>query len=296
MAIREGSLGRAAAALAGLAALACGAGTAAAEAGDAAVEATYYATLGGFSVGSGTLTFNLGSAGDYRAALGAQVTGFASLVSNRSAQASAAGRAAPGSTLSRSYSLAINGGAVPNVVNMAFAGGSVSNVSATELNLPGNRVPLTAAHKRNVVDPLGAFVLTMPSAKDTLTPKVCNRTLRVFDGRVRYDLRLVYGAKTEVRGGAGSYAGPAIVCAVNYRPIAGFRQLSAEQQNFERNMEFSIWFVPVGSTNVVIPYKVVVGTPMGLLTVTASRFQVSGSRTANVGASAPAEPEFPIRD
>lgn len=255
---------------------------AALAAGEASVEATYFATLSGFSVASGTLNFALDGSGDYRASLGAQVNGLAALLSPRAASASASGRAHSGNTLSKNYALNITGGPIPNAVNMTFAGGSVASVSATEIRPAGPdlRVPVTAAHKRGVIDPLGAFVVAMPNTKDVLTPKVCNRTLKVFDGRVRYDLRLVYGAKTDVRGGPGSYTGPAVICAVNYRPIAGFRPLSSEQQRFERNIEFSIWFVPVGATNVLIPYKVVVGTPMGLLTVTASRFEVKGSRTA----------------
>ncbi|MEJ1160356.1 DUF3108 domain-containing protein [Prosthecomicrobium sp. N25] len=246
------------------------------------VVANYDANLSGFSVASGELSFDLSGGGDYQASLGARVVGFAAMMGNRSAQASAAGKAQPGNTLSRSYALAVNGGPIANVVSMTFAGGSVASLTATELRTAGadQRIPVTAQHKRGVVDPLGAFVVTVPSANDALTPKVCNRTLKVFDGRVRYDLRLVYGAKTEIRGGAGSYSGPAVICSVGYRPIAGFRPLSPEQARFERNLEFSIWFVPVGQTNVLIPYKVVIGTQMGLLTVAASRFEVTGSRTA----------------
>lgn len=276
-------------------------------AAEATVEATYHASLGGFSIASGSLSFALTGSGDYQAAIGAQVSGLASLVANRSAVASASGRAGGGSTSSRSYTLSINGGPIPNAVNMTFAGGSVASVAATELRPAGAdlRVPVTAQHKRNVIDPLGAFVIAMPSAKDVLTPKVCARTLKVFDGRVRYDLRLVYGSRMDVRGEPGSYSGPAIVCAVNYRPIAGFRQMTPEQERYERNIEFSIWFVPVGATNVVIPLKVVIGTPMGLLVVAASRFEVKGTRTAEAGgkasAAAPADASVanggpPIRD
>lgn len=291
-------------AAAGLAAagMTLGLATGPGAANEARVDATYNATLSGWSVASGNLSFALDGAGSYRASIGAQVNGFASLVANRSAQASAVGRAQPGNTLSRSYALSINGGPAPNEVAMTFSGGSVASVSATELrnSSADGRIPVTPQHKRNVIDPLGAFVVTVDHPRDAVTPKVCNRTLRVFDGRVRYDLRLVYGATTEVQGEPGSYSGPAIVCAVNYRPIAGFRPLSTAQDRFERNIEFSIWFVPVGNTRVLIPYKVVVGTPMGLLVVAASRFEVKGSRTAAAGGetATPAveAPAIPLRD
>jgi len=117
----------------------------------------------------------------------------------------------------------------------------------------------------------------MKPNKDPLTPDACNRTLKIFDGRVRYDLHLVYGAKSDVTGDASSYSGPAIICAVAYRPIAGQRILPPEVQKFESNIEFSIWFVPVGSTGILLPHRILIQTQSGLLTVTATKFVVHGS-------------------
>ena len=267
--------------IAGLATVAALAGAAPAIAAEATIEASYAATLGGFPVGSGTLSFGLGDGGDYRAAIDARISGLAAVVANRTASATATGRVAGDTIASRGYRLAIDGGQIPNHVDMDFAGGAVTQVAATELRYPGwdRRVPLKPEHKRGVIDPLAAFVIAVPPGKDPMAPANCNHTARVFDGRVRYDLRMVYGSRMEVQGREG-YAGPALVCAVNYKPIAGYRPLSPEEEKFERNLEFSIWFVPVAGTGVMIPYKVVVGTPVGLLQVYAHRFDVKGVRTA----------------
>jgi hypothetical protein len=253
--------------------------------GDAVVDATYSASLGGFGIASGSLSFTINGNGEYDATIGARVTGFAALVSSRSANASTSGRVAGATTQPRSYALDISGGPVPNVVRMLFSGNQVASVSATEFRSadPDLRIPLKPEHKRNVIDPLGAFVVSLAGKeKDTSPQQVCARTLKVFDGRIRYDLRLVYGAKTEVKLGGGSYSGPAVTCAVSYRPIAGYRPLSAEQQKFERNMEFSVTFAPVANTGVYLPVRVMIGTQMGLLSVVADRFVVRGERTAEV--------------
>ncbi len=252
-----------------------------ATAAEATIRASYAATLAGFPIGAGTLNFGVGENGDWRAALEAEVRGLATIVANRSATASASGRAAAASVSSRDYSLAIDGGSMPNHVAVGFSGGTVTEVSATELRFPGwdRRVPLKPEHKRGVIDPLAAFLIAVPPGKDPMNPSVCNHTAKVFDGRVRYDLRMVYGSRMEVQGREG-YNGPALVCAVNYKPIAGFRPLSPEEEKFERNLEFSIWFVPVAEAGVMIPYKVVIGTPVGLLQVYAHRFEVKGTRTA----------------
>ena len=267
--------------MAGLGALAAAALPGTAGAGEATVRAKYSATLAGFPVGTGSLDFAIDDGGAYRASIDARISGLATVVANRTASASASGRAHGDGIASRGYSLAIDGGSWPNHVDMGFSGGTVTQVSATELRFPGwdRRVPLKPEHKRGVIDPLAAFVIAVPPGKDAMNPSNCNHTARVFDGRVRYDLRMVYGSRMEVQGREG-YSGPALVCAVNYRPIAGYRPLSPQEEKFERNLEFSIWFVPAGGSKVMIPYKVVVGTPVGLLQVYAHRFDVTGLRTA----------------
>ncbi|NLH82662.1 MAG: DUF3108 domain-containing protein [Phyllobacteriaceae bacterium] len=246
------------------------------------VEATYAATLAGFPVGAGDLTFSTTETGDWRADVAAQVKGLAQIVANRQATATASGHAAARTLTSKDYDLKIDGGAEPNHVDMSFAGTNVKSVEATELHYPGwdRRVPLLAEHKKGVIDPLGAFVVPLAAGQDPMDKANCDRTARVFDGRVRYDLRMTYGTRMEVQGKRGGYAGPALVCAVAYRPIAGYRPLSPEEERFERNLEFSIWFVPVGDARMMIPYKVVVGTPFGLLQVYAHAFRIKGETTA----------------
>lgn len=253
---------------------------------DATIAASYAATLAGFPVASGNLTFGIADGGDWKADLDAQVRGLASVIANRTATATASGHVTPAGIASRDYRLAIDGGNMPNHVDMDFSGGAVTQVTASELRFPGwdRRVPLKPEHKRGVVDPLAAFLLSVPHGKDPMNPSMCDHTARVFDGRVRYDLRMVYGARMEVQGREG-YAGPALVCAVSYRPIAGYRPLSPEEERFERNLEFSIWFVPVAGTDVMLPYKVVIGTPFGLLQVYAHRFEVKGTRAGETTAT-----------
>jgi hypothetical protein len=270
------------AALLGATALPASAGT--------TVEATYTATLAGFPVGAGTLTFAAGEGGDWRADVAAQVKGLAQVIANRQATASASGQVAAKTLLSKDYDLKIDGGAEPNHVDMSFAGANVKSVSATELHFPGwdRRIPLLPEHKKGVIDPLAAFVVPLAAGQDPMDKANCDRTARVFDGRVRYDLRMTYGARMEVQGKQG-YAGPALVCAVAYRPIAGYRPLSPAEEKFERNLEFSIWFVPAGGARMMIPYKVVVGTPVGLLQVYAHAFEVKGDKTADTTGSIPAE-------
>jgi hypothetical protein len=270
-------------------ALGTGISAPAALAGSLSVDASYGANLGGWTIGSGRLAMSFDDNRNYSANITAGVSGIAALVSSRSAVGSAEGRADPYQVVPKSYALTVSGGAVTNAVEMAFSGNSVRSVSATELRFAINneRVPLLPQHKQGVVDPLGGFVIAVPQGRDPLAQSTCNRTVRVFDGRVRYDLKLIYGASTEIKGDGSGYSGPAITCAVNYRPIAGQRILSPEQQKFERSMEFSITYVPLGNTGILLPHRVVIGTPMGLLTVSATHFSVSGAEPYVASADRP---------
>lgn len=269
--------------------LVIGPGLVGARAGTISVDAAYGATLSGWTIGSGRLAISFDDNRNYNADVKAGVSGIAALVSSRSASGAAEGRADSYQNVPRSYALTVSGGAATNAVEIAFSGNSVRSVQATELRFAVNneRVPLLPQHKQGVVDPLGGFIIAVPQGRDPLAQSTCNRTVRVFDGRVRYDLRLIYGATTEISNDGSGYSGPAITCAVNYRPIAGQRILSPEQQKFERSMEFSITYVPLGNSGILLPHRVVIGTPMGLLTVAATRFAVSGAEPYVASADRP---------
>jgi len=64
------------------------------------------------------------------------------------------------------------------------------------------------------------MMMTVPGTGDVLVPKACQRTLAIFDGRMRYDLRLAYKRMDKVMARTG-YQGAVVVCSVQFSPIAG---------------------------------------------------------------------------
>jgi hypothetical protein len=107
-------------------------------------------------------------------------------------------------------------------VRMTLSSGSVREFVADPPTIPSpDRVPLTDAHRRGVADPMTASLVRVPGNGDPLAPQACQRTLAVFDGRMRYDLRLGFKRLEQVRSEKG-YQGPAVVCAVHFAPIAGY--------------------------------------------------------------------------
>ena len=80
---------------------------------------------------------------------------------------------------------------------------------------------MTEAHRRGVIDPMTASLLRVPGTGDPVAPEACQRTISVFDGRMRYDLQAAFKRMDQVKAEKG-YEGPAVVCAVHFTPIAGF--------------------------------------------------------------------------
>ena len=67
-----------------------------------------------------------------------------------------------------------------------------------------------------------ASLMRVPGSGDTLVPQACQRTLAIFDGRMRYDLQLSFKRLERVSSQRG-YQGVAVVCAVRFLADCGVR-------------------------------------------------------------------------
>jgi len=175
----------------------------------------------------------------------------------------ASGNRTGGELFPSSYSLKTVIRGIQETVKTQFAGRNAAGVSIVPAPAPnGALLPITDAHRRNVVDPLTAAFGSVPNGAVLPGPDLCNRVVPVFDGRVRYDLKLTFKRVAPVTVATG-YEGTAVVCGVTFLPIAGydpnrflFRYLSEE-----RDME--MWLVPIPSAGVLVPYRISIRTPMG---------------------------------
>src|SRR5262245_4338966 len=106
-------------------------------------------------------------------------------------------------------------------VAMALDEGSVRVLVATPPPSQ-DRVPVTAANRRGIVDPLTAVLFSAGGPGETWSQGACRRTLPIFEGIQRYDLKLAFNRMDKVTAEKGD-AGSVVVCSVNYEPIAGHR-------------------------------------------------------------------------
>src|SRR5690606_33367836 len=115
----------------------------------------------------------------------------------------------------------------------------------------------------------------------------CDRTLPIFEGTERFDIRLSY-LRTEMVKTPKGYEGPAVVCRASYKAIAGHRPKGSAQY-MEQNRTIEAWLVPIGDSNMMAPWKVTMGTKIGTLILEAAEFSTSDDTTRQAKAGGGSE-------
>jgi hypothetical protein len=255
-----------------LAGLALGLGLWSLSAQAEALHARYGVSLLGLPLGKASLDGEVAGQ-TYKIAINARLTGIASVVSNSKGAAVASGAFLRGLIVPSAYANTSANATQTRTVRVAMSGGSVKGVDISPPIDPSpERVPLTDAHTRNIVDPLSAMIMPVPGTEPIMGPAACNRTIPVYDGFTRFDVTLTYIGQRQVK--AKGYAGPVSVCAVRYTPIAGHRNRKPVQF-MAQNKDIEVWLAPVGANRVLVPFRISMATMIGHLNIEADEFSAA---------------------
>jgi hypothetical protein len=161
-------------------------------------------------------------------------------------------------------------------LQMTFADGGATETITPQPPVHADRVPVTDADLRDIADPLSAVLITTKFGGGVLAASDCNHTLKIFDGRRRYNLALSYNRIDKVTVERG-YSGPILVCGVVLQPIAGYRadSVTVKYVAGRRNME--LWFAPIAGTSIIAPLRVLMPTLIGTLKIQADEFEAAAS-------------------
>ena len=242
------------------------------------LEAEYEASLGALVIGKGNWVVDVG-ADQFSATVTAGTAGVLKSLGSGTGTGASNGRIVAGQLVPANYLSTINYGPKNETIKITLSGGNVKD-SAIEPVPPihPDRIVVTDAHLRNVIDPMTGSLLRVGGTVDPLGPDACNnKTVSLFDGRMRYDLKLDYKRMEMVK--ATGYQGPVVACAVSFTPIAGYvpDRYAIKYIAAQKNME--IWFGLIAGTRVLAPFKIVIPTPLGTGVIEATKF-VSAQKTA----------------
>lgn len=241
------------------------------------LEASYIIAISGLTIGRADVRGRFTDRG-YAAAISGSTYGISRLVSDAQATLSGSGRVVGDRVVPASYNLTTSEQGFQTSVNMTMRGRSVVDLQAVpSLPIVSDRVPITAAAKQDVVDPVGAFVVV--ADRPSMTPAaICNRTVPVFDGWKRFDIRLSYKETRKVNDGNDAFSGDVIVCTARYQPVAGHRTSDDSVTFMADNKRLEIALARVKGTNYMVPYTILIGTKVGDLTINARTFTANGTQ------------------
>lgn len=244
--------------------------------GDAALaqgklDARYVASLAGVPVGRGAWVIEI-SEDQYTAAASGMTTGLLRIFASGQGTGASRGTIANGQPMPTSYASTITADKKSDEVRMVFSGGNVKDYAVEPPMTPNpERIPLTDAHRRGVTDPMTGSLNRVPGTADPVSSEACARTVQVFDGRLRYDLKLAFKRMEQVKAEKG-YQGPAVVCQVQFTPVAGFIPDRAAVRYLVEQRDMEVWLAPVAGTRVLVPYRFSAPTPLGQAVLQATQF------------------------
>jgi hypothetical protein len=235
------------------------------------LEARYEATLAGIPVGKGAWNIDI-SDDQFSASASGGTSGLLKSFAGGSGTGAAQGRVVNGAPVATNYFASTTTSKKTESIHMVLAGGNVKEYGIEpEPPVDPDRIPVTDAHRRGVFDPMTGAMLRVPGTSDPLSPEACRTGAAIFDGRMRYDLKLDFKRMETVKAEKG-YHGPVVVCAIYFSPVAGYipdrpviKYLAAQ-----RNIEIA--FAPVAGTRILVPFRMRVPTPLGPAMLEATEF------------------------
>jgi hypothetical protein len=235
------------------------------------LDAAYVASLAGVPIGKGSWSVDV-SEDQFSAVATGATSGLLRVFASGQGNSAAHGSVSGGQLIASTYASSIIADNRSDQVRILFSGGAVKEYLADPPTIPSpDRVPLTEAHRKGVLDPMTASLIRVSGNGDTFVPEACQRTLPVFDGRMRYDLQLVFKHLDKVKSERG-YQGTVVVCSIYFSPVAGHvpERSAIKYLTAQRDME--LWLAPIAGTRLMVPYRASIPTPIGMGVLLANQF------------------------
>lgn len=240
------------------------------------LDAQYEATLAGIPVGKGAWTIEIGD-DTFSASAQGGTAGLLKAFSGGSGSGASVGRVVGGALVATAYTATTTTQKKSETIRMSLANGNVKEFSFDPVPpVDPDRIPVTDAHRKGVLDPMTGSMLRVPGNGEVLSPDSCRTGTGIFDGRLRYDLKLDYKRMETVKAERG-YRGPALVCAIYFTPVAGYIPDRPVIKYLATERRIEIAFVPIAGTRILVPFRMSIPTPLGLAMLEATSFVTSAA-------------------
>jgi hypothetical protein len=235
------------------------------------LDAQYEATLSGIPVGKGAWTVEIGE-DQFSAGASGGTSGLMKTFSSGAGSGASQGRVVNGALVATGYTASTTTSKKSETIHMTLDKGNVKEFGIDPVPpVDADRIPVTDAHRHGVFDPMTASLLRVPGNGDPVSAEACHTGAAIFDGRMRYDLKLDFKRIETVKAEKGYY-GPAVVCAVYFSPVAGYIPDRPVIKYLAAQRDIEITFAPVAGTRILVPFRMRVPTPLGTAMLEATQF------------------------
>ncbi|MET0430943.1 MAG: DUF3108 domain-containing protein [Hyphomicrobium sp.] len=164
-------------------------------------------------------------------------------------------------------------------VKLGFSDAAVSSIALLPKKSPSpEAVKLKPENLKNVFDPMAATL----AMSDATPADACNRTIPIFDGKVRYDLRLSFKGREKIAEKHPSgQPKELVVCRVKYIPIAGHKPKDFVNPWIDyNNIEIALRAVP--KAGIYVPYRITVPSTIGPAVMTADTINITAANNQQI--------------
>ena len=235
------------------------------------LDARYTATLAGVPIGKGAWVIEIGD-DQFTAAASGMTTGLLRVFATGQGNSASRGTVRGDILMPTAFVSTVTNDKRVEELRIVLSAGTVKDLVVDPPTTPNpDRIPLTDAHRRGVVDPMSAGLMRVSGNVDPVSPEACRRTIAVFDGRMRFDLLLSFKRFDSVQAQRG-YRGPVAVCGVQFVPLAGHVPERPAIKYLAAQQDMEIWLAPIAGTRIVVPYRIALPTPLGQGVLEATQF------------------------
>jgi len=260
-------------AAAGICAVVC---TAAPAFAQGKLDAQYIVTLAGIPIGKGSWSIEVGET-HYSASATGATTGLMRVLTEGEGSTTAQATFGGGKVVKATYVSTIRSRKQKDEVHVTLDKGDVKDSrSDPPPDHERERIPVSESDLHNVLDPMTASIVTAPGTGNPVSAEACERTTAVFDGRLRYDLKLAFKRMETVKAEKG-YSGPAVVCAVYFTPVSGYIPSRATIRYLAKQRDMEIWLAPIEGTRMLVPFRAQGPTPIGEAIMVATQFMTAAT-------------------
>jgi hypothetical protein len=237
--------------------------TAPAAAAEVSATAQYLISLSGTNIATATIRLN-DSGKRYAMALDARITGLAQLVASGIARVDSAGASNGRELVSEKFDLLTRASGEDFTVAIEYAHKDVTAFKVTPPLINNiDRVALERKHLRGVNDMLAAFVLK----GGQLDRSLCDRNMQIFTGLERFSVAMRFAREDVATSKRTGYQGPVVLCNIRYKPVSGHFSSSEITNYLADSDRILIWYAPLATPGYFIPYRVLLTTSVGDLSM-----------------------------